>query len=850
MTPSSTGQSEKDQLKAKKPEASRLTHEVFRQVHDASAVGVLAITAGGGISYANPAVLACLGLQQKDILGRLLFDIYQDAAPGRENEAKLLAMAEITDQEFLVNKNDDKEHWALISTKAYRGNDGLDQLYLFIRDISAVKKKEKLFSYLNKAAEALATARDTQTALDQIAHFIVPTFASWFTIDVLKDNKLELLLLKHKDPAKMEWARQYRKDYPPDPDSDAGSGFVLKTGKPGFVPVITEAMIDLTVPDPVQLKAVKQIGLQSVILLPVYVKDTIIGVANFILSEPDRHFDETDLEFAINFASFIGLALENTRLNEAAQSELIRREQSEEQFRFLTDAIPHKVWTSAPDGRATYYNRLWHDYAGINGFEALRSKIWDIIHPDDRKKAEVEWPLAIKQGRDMEVEQRFRRHDGQYRWHLTRFSAHKNDKGEIMLWVGTSTDIHEQKVAHLAIETANNELSVANNELGTVNEELTAGNEELAAINEELAVTNEELNETQATLRKMIEDLAASESRFRFLLNAVPQQVWTATPDGALNYVNDVVSNDFGYTAEEIVGHGWQKFIHPDDLVNCLDKWVAALTSGKEYTVEFRLLFKDGTYRWHLGRAVPLIENGDILLWIGTNTNIELQKANEQKKDEFLSIASHELKTPLTNIKAFNQLLQRVKDPERQTQFVTKSSEHIRRLERLIADLLDVTKINAGKMSYRMEPFDFGEMIAETVESARLIEQTHEIILDNQANIAYTGDRYRLEQVLNNFISNAVKYSPGGNRVIVRTKTDTCNIVVSVEDFGIGITPGDVDRLFDRYYRVDNTAIHFDGLGLGLFICSEILKRHHGSFWIESEPGKGSTFFFGLPLNV
>lgn len=339
-----------------------------------------------------------------------------------------------------------------------------------------------------------------------------------------------------------------------------------------------------------------------------------------------------------------------------------------------------------------------------------------------------------------------------------------------------------------------------------------------------------------------------SEKQFRGLLNTIPQQVWTSLPDGQLDYVNQVVCDDFGYSTAEIVGHGWRMFIHPDDLHYCLKKWSHALETGQEYMVEFRLKFHDGSYKWHLGRALPLVEDGKIKLWLGTNTNIEVQKENEQKKDEFLSIASHELKTPLTSIKAYNQLSQRIKETEVLKPFLKKSEEHIDRLERLINDLLDVTKINAGKMTYTMEPFAFHNMIAESVETVRHLTAAHEIILEENAEIQYTGDHFRLEQVLNNFISNAIKYSPGGEKIIIRSAVSHDNIVVSVQDFGIGIEEKNLDKLFDRYYRVDNTAMRFEGLGLGLFITSEILKGHQGSFWIESEPGKGSTFYFRLPL--
>ncbi len=339
------------------------------------------------------------------------------------------------------------------------------------------------------------------------------------------------------------------------------------------------------------------------------------------------------------------------------------------------------------------------------------------------------------------------------------------------------------------------------------------------------------------------------EDRFKFMLNAMPQQVWTAKPDGNLDYVNEVVSKDFGKSIEEIVGAGWQAFIHPDDLENCLTLWMDALTKVTEYMVEFRLLFADGSYKWHLGRAVPLIEQGEVTLWLGTNTNIEFQKTNEKRKDEFLSIASHELKTPLTSIKAFNQLMVRAHDVMGIQQHLKKSSDNIARLEKLIDDLLDVTKITAGKMQYNMEKFNFEVMVDDVVGGFKLIALQHEIILESNEPVIYRGDRFRLEQVLNNFLSNAVKYSPNGKKIIINSRNEQDNLIVSIQDFGIGIAKEDVNRLFERYYRVDNTAMRFEGLGLGLFIASEILKRHKGNFWLESEIGLGTTFFFRLPIS-
>ncbi|RAJ33094.1 PAS domain S-box protein [Pedobacter cryoconitis] len=398
------------------------------------------------------------------------------------------------------------------------------------------------------------------------------------------------------------------------------------------------------------------------------------------------------------------------------------------------------------------------------------------------------------------------------------------------------------------LQASSEELAATNEELQASMEELAATNEEIAASHEEVLSTNEELMSTQDQLEQMVFKIRESENRFKFLLNSIPQQVWTASDAGELNYLNERVCTDFGYENEEIIGHGWQKFIHPDDLPQALVNWAAALKNGNEYLVEFRLLFSDETYRWHLARALPLIENDKVTLWIGTNTDIHLQKTNEQLKDEFISIASHELKTPLTSIKAFNQLIVRTKDQSRLNGFVLKCSDNITRLEKLIADLLDVTKLNAGKIEYNMAPFSFKKLLTDTIESAQHIFPSHQIILETCCDFEFTGDQFRLEQVINNFLTNAVKYSPQGKFVLVNSHFDQEHVSVSIKDFGIGIAPSHINKLFDRYFRVDSTAMRFEGLGLGLFISSEILKRHNGEVGIESEPGKGSTFHFRLPL--
>jgi signal transduction histidine kinase len=252
----------------------------------------------------------------------------------------------------------------------------------------------------------------------------------------------------------------------------------------------------------------------------------------------------------------------------------------------------------------------------------------------------------------------------------------------------------------------------------------------------------------------------------------------------------------------------------------------------------------------------PTFDKKEFAGYIGSLTDITDQMAAEQailelmhKKDEFLSIASHELKTPLTSIKAYTQLLYKNLNPEEKTfPFVAKTLNHIARLEKLVRDLLDVSRINSGQMHYDMEPFQFEDLLKQSIENFRDVSSSHKIIIENIAKGALMADRIRIEQVFNNLLDNAAKYSPGADTILVNSFIENENIVVSVQDYGVGIAEKDWRVLFERFYRSEKTSNSFQGLGLGLFISSDIIKRHGGEIWVKSAPGAGSTFYFKLPL--
>ena len=479
-----------------------------------------------------------------------------------------------------------------------------------------------------------------------------------------------------------------------------------------------------------------------------------------------------------------------------SSAEDIRRIESDQRFKTLIDSLPHFIWESDPNGIYTYINKRFLDWSALTLEQFNAGGLTPLIHPEDSLKFADKWRMASQSTSEVDVEYRMKNADDNYLWFLTKSIPLKDDDGHVIKWVGTTTNINEEKI----IEAAN----------------------------------------------------AESDMHFRLLADILPQQVWTANEKGELDYVNLVTLNYFGKSEEEIIGAGWQTVIHPNDIELVLQTWQRSLNDLTPYQVEFRLRNKDDVYRWHLGRATSFVNKTNQVKWFGTNTDIELHKANEQKRDEFISMASHELKTPVTSIKGYAYILQSWFEKEgnsKAAELIMKMDVQVNKLTKLIGDFLHASRVEGQHFQLDKADFKFNDLINECVAGIEITKPSHKLIIEKNDDIIYHGDRLRLEQVLNNFLNNAIKYSPGANTIIVRSEIQLNNIVVSIQDFGIGIGKEDMHKIFERFYRVDNTSAKFQGLGLGLYISSEIVKAHKGSFWIESEVAKGSIFYFMLPLS-
>jgi two-component system CheB/CheR fusion protein len=357
-------------------------------------------------------------------------------------------------------------------------------------------------------------------------------------------------------------------------------------------------------------------------------------------------------------------------------------------------------------------------------------------------------------------------------------------------------------------------------------------------------------NELEQRVNERTRELLTSREHFKFLADTIPVIVWKALPNGNLEYFNRRWYDYTGKTFEESKDHGWESVTHPDDLENMRSAWSRSLTTGEPLKIETRKRSVHGEYRWHITNALPFRDNdGNMIAWFGVCTDIEDQKMDMKKKDEFISMASHELKTPVTSLKAYTQMVMMKFAKEENVAglgVLAKMDNQIDKLTRLIGDLLDASKANSGQLNFNYEKIDFNELVKEAADTMQFMSPRHKIELNLNDTRTIKGDKSRLGQVIINLLSNAIKYSPNADKIVVSSHNNKNSIRFCVQDFGIGIPLSQQSKLFSRFFRVTENT--YPGLGLGLYISSEIIKRHSGTMDFKSEEGKGSVFCFSLPV--
>lgn len=477
-----------------------------------------------------------------------------------------------------------------------------------------------------------------------------------------------------------------------------------------------------------------------------------------------------------------------------------RAEKSEELFRTYAESMPQMAFIADSKGDITYLNRRWDEFAGPGW------KREEIQHPEDREAVRNVWHHSLETNEPFELEYRLLRKDGVYRWQLARALPLRDSLGHVTQWVGTVTDIHDQK------------------------------------------------------------EFEAVQSRILQILDSSSDFVSMMEPSGKVFYINRAGKEMLGLEENEEIGNLKNlDFFYQEDLsfVNNVI-YPTTMNEGK-WVGDIRLRnLKNDEERWvHYNSFITHdVESGAFTGFATISRDLTEMKQKERKleealvaRDQFLSIASHELKTPLTSLKLQSQLSLRylqagkVQSKERQFELANQANEMVGRLTRLIDDMLDVSRIRTGKLQLDNSKQELGDIVREVVfrmsplfEAANLnlpsIEIKEELVGD--------WDRFRLEQVIGNLLTNAIRYGKGKS-IEIKLERKFNKALLKITDHGYGIAEKDLERIFGRFERAISSS-EVSGMGLGLFISKEIVETQKGKIWVHSELNKGSTFCIELPL--
>jgi PAS domain S-box-containing protein len=464
-------------------------------------------------------------------------------------------------------------------------------------------------------------------------------------------------------------------------------------------------------------------------------------------------------------------------------------------FRVVVENSLDGVRLIDKNGNIKYSSPSTSKILGYSSSEYLRLNIIDLIHPEDKDK----YKAAIQDLID---------HPNKT-IHLRYRIKHKNRKWRVMEGIGRN---------FLDVPQINGILSTYQDITGQVE-------------------AQDRLWRTNQTLKTIIQ--------------ASPLAVYVVDMQGRVLMWSKVAEKMFGWKSYEVLGKHLP--IVQDEVKDEHQELMDILKSGKSFTRETVRQRNDGSLFDVSISAAPMFdEQRNVISIIAITSDITERRNLEKQKDDFMGIASHELKTPVTSLRAYAQVLERrftKKNDTESAQLMQKMDAQIGKLTSLIRDLLDVTKIESDKLLFHEEIFPVNTLIDEIIEEVQRTTEEHKIIKKGTTDRKIKGDRDRVGQVLTNLLTNAAKYSPDSDKIVVNVGEKDTMIQVSVKDSGVGIPKDAQKQIFDRFYRVE-TAHHatIPGIGLGLYISSQIVSRMGGKIWFRSTIGKGTTFYFALPF--
>jgi PAS domain S-box-containing protein len=469
-----------------------------------------------------------------------------------------------------------------------------------------------------------------------------------------------------------------------------------------------------------------------------------------------------------------------------------------------------------PDNPIIYCNEAFELFTGYSKNDIIGHNCRFLQDHDRSQKERQDLKDAIRTGSHCKVEIRNYKKDGRMFWNELIISPIKNKDGEVTHFVGIQYDVTSRR-------------------------------------QKDFTFTSDE-KKFESRVKERTNDLQESEIYLGSIIETIRESLLVLNSDLKILSVNEHFCRFFKIREQEVVG----KFVtemgngswNIPEFVDLLQNILPHNNPFENFELCYdfpgvgrKVLVLNARQITHKGKY-----QDRILLAIEDVTE---RRAIEQRKEDFIRIASHEIKTPVTSIKGNIQLLHKkalnTGDDSFLSAFKT-TQKSIARLEKLIADLLDVAKIQSGRIEFEYNRFNLGDLIREAVDSFQVTCESHNIIISGNIDQLVTADYGRLEQVLINLLSNAVKYSPGANEVKLHVGLVHQYIKISITDTGVGINQKDHKKIFERFYRADKITEKYPGIGIGLYVSNQIVQEHKGSLWVESEEGSGSIFNITIPV--
>ena len=569
------------------------------------------------------------------------------------------------------------------------------------------------------------------------------------------------------------------------------------------------------------------------------------GSRSSVLTNPQPEFSITsEITGAINILFDV---------TEIRNAELVIK-RSEEQFRQMAELMPQKVWTSDAEGNKNYFNQTMLDYTG-KSFEELQGAGWkNVMHPDDWGKNKREWEESLETGKNYQAENRLLRKDGKYLWHLTRAVAIKDDDGKIKTWVGSKTEIHEQ------IE----QKEVLENAVLKRTHELQEANKELEQKHQELFIAKE----------KLLTEYSRS------LIEASLDPLITINIEGKISDINQATVDITGLSREILIGSGFFNYFTDQEKSRQLYNEVFTKMIVLDFPLTIHnakqtdVLFNGSVYKNYKGKVIGAVlvarditeikivekELTEAKMFAELAVGIAEEEKRKaviamQSKQQFLSNMSHEIRTPMNAIIGFTKVILKTDLTGKQKEYLNAIKLSGDALIVLINDILDLAKVDAGKMTFEQVPFKMALSISAMLHlfETKIQEKNLklEVEFDSKIPEVLMGDPVRLHQVIINLVSNAVKFTTIGkiNINVQLRDEDEENVTIEfiVSDTGIGIPPSKIETIFENFQQASSdTSRLYGGTGLGLAIVKQLVESQGGKISVTSKIDEGSVFNFTL----